>query len=109
MLIVPPIVGYMAWRLMNGLRASGAERLRDMPLAAVFHSERSSKEPVEREVQPRIAVYQDGNRWRWRYRVGSTRSVLDSNKSFPNAAAAIRSAQRSYPDATVEETVTDGR
>jgi ubiquinol-cytochrome c reductase cytochrome b subunit len=39
-LALPPIVGYIAFRLMKGLLASGAERFSQMPLSAVLHPRR---------------------------------------------------------------------
>jgi ubiquinol-cytochrome c reductase cytochrome b subunit len=34
-LVLPPIVGYVTYRLMKALKLSGAERFRDMPLKAL--------------------------------------------------------------------------
>ena len=39
-LALPPIVGYIVFRLMKGLLASGAERFSQMPLSAVLRSRR---------------------------------------------------------------------
>jgi ubiquinol-cytochrome c reductase cytochrome b subunit len=39
-LALPPIVGYIVFRLMKGLLASGAERFSQMPLSAVLHPRR---------------------------------------------------------------------
>jgi len=39
-LALPPIVGYIVYRLMKGLLASGAERFSQMPLSAVLHPRR---------------------------------------------------------------------
>ncbi|MDQ5816748.1 MAG: cytochrome b, partial [Actinomycetota bacterium] len=37
---LPPVVGYVVFRLMKGLLASGAERFTQMPLSAVLHQRR---------------------------------------------------------------------
>jgi len=37
---LPPVVGYVVFRLMKGLLASGAERFTQMPLSAVLHPRR---------------------------------------------------------------------
>ena len=39
-LALPPIVGYIVFRLMKGLLASGAERFSQMPLSALLHPRR---------------------------------------------------------------------
>jgi ubiquinol-cytochrome c reductase cytochrome b subunit len=43
-LVVPPLAGWVTYRLMKGLRASGVDRFRHLPLSAVVHPSR--KPPV---------------------------------------------------------------
>ncbi len=104
-LAIPPLVGYLTWRLMKGLRASGVDRLRHMPLDALLHPDRFSAAKAAGPAAPRplIHVYQDApGRWRWRYAMPSQETVLESNKTFRDADAATASARRAYPEATVE-------
>ena len=51
-LVVPPLVGYVTYRLMKALKVSGAERFSTVPLHAVLHPDRDgdrSEETSDRE------------------------------------------------------------
>ncbi len=53
-LVLPPVVGYITYRLMKGLKVSGAERFATVPLQAVLHPGGDgavSEEKSEREEQ----------------------------------------------------------
>jgi hypothetical protein len=52
---------------------------------------------AEPEAGPRIDVFPEApDRWLWSYRAGDVE--LTSNHSFPDAAEALASARRAYPD-----------
>ncbi len=44
-LVLPPLVGYCAYRLMKGLQVSRAERFSTVPLDAVLHAKRYEAAP----------------------------------------------------------------
>jgi len=46
-IVLPPLVGYVTYRLMKGLQVSGAERFATVPLDAVLHPKRYDGAPEE--------------------------------------------------------------
>jgi ubiquinol-cytochrome c reductase cytochrome b subunit len=42
-LVVPPIAGWVTYRLMKGLQSSGVDRFRHLPLSAVLHPNRARR------------------------------------------------------------------
>ena len=55
-LVLPPIVGYMTYRLMKGLKVSGAERFSTVPLQAVLHPDGDSSATEERREREERAL-----------------------------------------------------
>jgi ubiquinol-cytochrome c reductase cytochrome b subunit len=47
-IVVPPLAGYVAYRLMKGLQASGAEHFATVPFDAVLHPKQYANSPEER-------------------------------------------------------------
>ena len=46
LIALPPLLGLITYRLMKALALSGAERLSEMPLAAVTHPGRNGRRPA---------------------------------------------------------------
>jgi ubiquinol-cytochrome c reductase cytochrome b subunit len=109
-LALPPILGYLTYRLMKALQASGAERLRDVPLHEVLHpagggtgvddEEGEPDKPSEDGAELRVYADADG-RWRWSYTHPDKGLELRSNRSYPSADAAEGAAAQAYPTVPV--------
>ncbi len=108
-LVIPPALGYVTYRLMRALQVSGAERFAEVPLRAVLGrvgdgAESTKVGPVTRAEPPsgdgaELTVYPEPDgRWRWRYRSRDDGLELQSNKSYATADAALQSALQAYPD-----------
>jgi ubiquinol-cytochrome c reductase cytochrome b subunit len=111
-LALPPVIGYLTYRLMKALQLSGAERFGTLPLRALVRPELGRPAAREVVVEGRegatavdgaeVAIYQEPDgRWGWCYRRPADDLELHSNKSFETAEAAQRSAHQAYPETPV--------
>ena len=55
-IVLPPLVGYVTYRLMKGLQASRAERFATVPLEAVLHPKRYEGDGAAEEEQEEKAT-----------------------------------------------------
>ncbi|HEX2064264.1 MAG TPA: ubiquinol-cytochrome c reductase cytochrome b subunit [Acidimicrobiales bacterium] len=115
-LVVPPALGYFTYRLMRGLQLSGAERIGEVPLAAVIGRSRGEEEA---EAEPREALRGEepvpsgrlevtqgpDGRWCWTYQEPDVDLELFGNNSFATREEALASAAEAYPDAPVAAAV----
>jgi ubiquinol-cytochrome c reductase cytochrome b subunit len=120
--VVPPILGYLTYRLMIALQASGADRFAEVPLRAVLRPAGDGANgagvgrlervgPVETAERGKLGVdgaeltvYPEADgRWRWRYDRPADDFKLHSNKSYVTADLAQQSALQAYPETPLSE------
>ncbi len=105
--LVPPLVGFVTYRLMKALQASGRERLATLPMREVL---RPAEIPAgagalaalgdgQGSAAAELRLFQEADgRWRWRYADPERDVDLCSNKSFVTADDAREAAARAYPE-----------
>jgi ubiquinol-cytochrome c reductase cytochrome b subunit len=102
--LLPPVIGYLTFRLMIALQASGRERLADLPLREALRPALAAPEEPEVSEEEAGLLYvepEPGGRWRWRYLEADYDVELCSNETFASADEARESGRRAYPDTPV--------
>jgi ubiquinol-cytochrome c reductase cytochrome b subunit len=107
--LAPPVLGYLTYRLMKALQASGRERFAELPLREVLRPVEAREAGVAPAVAPadgaaaRVRLDQEADgRWRWRYVDPDGDVELCSNRTFTSAEAARESAARAYPQTPMD-------
>jgi ubiquinol-cytochrome c reductase cytochrome b subunit len=107
--VLPPVLGYVTYRLMTALKASGVERFAELPMRAVLQPSGDGAERPEAEPEyapgaegAQIAIFPDPDgRWRWSYRLTENGLELRSNKSYVSPDVAEHAAVQAYPDVPI--------
>jgi ubiquinol-cytochrome c reductase cytochrome b subunit len=100
--LLPPVIGYVTYRLMTALQASGRKRLADLPLREALRSAVPEEPEVsEQEAGLLYVEPEPGGRWRWRYVEADNDVELCSNETFASADEARESGRRAYPGTPV--------